>query len=69
MSLFELKNQKELKQIKEKSFKLEKEMQNLTENNLKNIFALDFVKNEFSLNNFRIDTLAYDNESKAFVII
>lgn len=41
----------------------------MTENNLNTIFGLDFVKSEFSLNNFRIDTLAFDNEANAFVII
>ena len=55
--------------IKEKDFKLEKEIQELTENNLKTIFGFDFIRSEFSLNNFRIDTLAYDKENKSFVII
>ena len=55
--------------IKEKKFKLEKEIQDLTENNLKTIFGFEFVKREFSLNNFRIDTFAYDSENKSFVII
>ncbi len=55
--------------IKEKDFKLEKEIQILTEKNLKTIFGFDFIQSEFSLNNFRIDTLAYDNENKSFVII
>lgn len=58
-----------LEQIKEIWFKLEKEMQNLTENNLENIFWLEFIKSEFSLNNLRIDTLAFDNENNSFVII
>lgn len=58
-----------LEQIKEIWFKLEKEMQNLTENNLENIFWLEFIKSEFSLNNLRIDTLAFDKENNSFVII
>ena len=61
--------EKTLKYIKEKPFKLEKEIQDLTENNLKTIFGLEFVKSEFALNNFRIDTLAFDKEANAFVII
>ncbi len=60
---------KELNLIKEKPFKLEKEIQDLTETNLNKIFALEFVKSEFSLNNFRIDTLAFDPESYSFIII
>jgi len=69
MALFELKNQNELKYIKENFLKLEKEIQSLTEKNLKSIFSLRFVKSEFSLNAFRIDTLAYDHDANAFVII
>ena len=30
---------------------------------------LDFIKSEFSLNVFRINTLAFDREAKSFVII
>lgn len=58
-----------LNQVKEIWFNLEKEMQNLTENNLENIFWIEFIKSEFSLNNLRIDTLAFDNENNSFVII
>ncbi len=60
---------KQLEYIKEKPFKLEKEIQDLTEKNLESIFGLKLVKSEFALNNFRIDTLAFDNEANAFVII
>jgi len=67
MALFKI--SKKLELIKEKPFKLEKDIQKLTENNLYNIFGLEFVKSEFALNNFRIDTLAFDREANAFVII
>ncbi len=67
MALYEI--GKKLRYIKEKPFRLEKEIQELTENNLKTIFGLEFVKSEFALNNFRIDTLAFDREANAFVII
>ncbi|MAN29141.1 MULTISPECIES: DUF5655 domain-containing protein [Mesonia] len=67
MALFKI--EKSLEYIKEKPFRLEKEIQELTESNLKTILGLDFVKSEFSLNNFRIDTLAFDKEANAFVII
>ncbi|MEN8122257.1 MAG: DUF5655 domain-containing protein [Bacteroidota bacterium] len=60
---------KKLEYIKEEPFRLEKEIQELTEKNLKTIFGLVFVKSEFALNNFRIDTLAFDREANAFVII
>lgn len=68
MSLFNLINGT-LEIIKEKDFELEKDIQKLTENNLNTIFGLEFVKSEFSINNFRIDTLAYDIEASSFVII
>lgn len=58
-----------LEHIKETSFKLEREIQQLTEQNLQTILGLDFIRSEFSLNNFRIDTLAFDREAKSFVII
>lgn len=60
---------KPLEHIKEVSFKLEREIQQLIEQNLKTLLRLEFIRSEFSLNNFRIDTLAFDPESKAFIII
>ncbi len=67
MALFKIGNK--LEYIKEKTFRLEKEIQTMTEKNMKTIFGLEFVKSEFSLNKFRIDTLAFDKETNAFVII
>ena len=58
-----------LNHIKETSFKLEREIQKLTESNLSTVLKLEFIRSEFPLNDFRIDTLAYDKEAKAFVII
>lgn len=69
MALLGIDNKNKLELIKELPFKLEKEIQNITELNLASIFGLEFVRSEFSLNNFRLDTLAFDNESSSFVII
>ena len=69
MALFKIDNNEQLEHIKEDPFKLEKDIQPLTEKNLKSIFGLDFVKSEFSINNFRIDTLAFDKDAGSFVII
>lgn len=55
--------------LKEKPFKLEKEIQNLFEANLIALTNLQFIKSEFTIKNNRIDTLAFDEESNAFVII
>lgn len=58
-----------LADINEKSFDLEKDLQKLTESNLELVFWLKFIASEFSLHEFRIDTLAYDDENQSFVII
>lgn len=55
--------------IKEKPFKLEKEIQNIVEKNLQTLLGLDFIKTEFSIGSFRIDSLAFDSDKKSFVII
>lgn len=55
--------------LKEKPFKLEKDIQNLFEVNLADLTALQFIKSEFTIKSNRIDTLAFDTESNAFVII
>ncbi len=69
MRLFSIGQKEKLESIKELPFKLEKEIQKVSEDNLEIIFGLDFVKSEFSLNNFRIDTLAFEKETQSFVII
>lgn len=58
-----------LVQVKEKPFKLEREIQSIFESNLQNIMGLLFVKSEFTIKNKRIDNLAYDKETNAFIII
>jgi len=58
-----------LEHVKEVSFKFEREIQRMVEQNLKKLLNLNFIRTEFSLNNFRIDTLAFDPEAKAFIII
>jgi predicted transport protein len=68
MKLFNTKNEN-LIEVSEKAFKLEKEIQSMTEKNLEKIFGYQFVKSEYALNGFRIDSLAYDNQTNSFVII
>ncbi len=55
--------------IKKVKFKNEKELQNLTEKNLEELFNLKFIATEFQVDNLRIDTLAFNEETKSFVII
>jgi len=59
----------ELKIVKEFPFRFEKEIQTLVERNLQTLLHLDFICSEFFLNNFRIDTLAFDKETNSFTII
>lgn len=68
MELFELKNNK-LNSVELKPFEKEKEIQYLVEQNTQTLFQLDFIRTEFPLGNYRIDTLCFDKESNAFVII
>lgn len=58
-----------LEPIKKSEFKLERDIQNIIEKNVQEVFDLEFVKSEFSVGGFRIDTLCFDNESNSFVII
>ena len=68
MNIF-TKNKSTLTSLKEKYFKLEKDIQIIFEQNLELITDLKLIKSEFTIKNNRIDTLAFDEESKAFVII
>ena len=68
VSLYKLKKQ-QFTTIPPYPFKLEKEIQTLTEKNLKTVFNLELIRSEFSLRSSRIDTLAFDKENNSFVII
>src|SRR5215212_11693515 len=58
-----------LDEINREQFLLEREIQRITETNLKSLFGLQPVKSEFELKGLRIDTLAFDPESRGFTII
>jgi len=68
MNLYQV-NKSQLQVLKENPFKLEREIQNLFEQNLTLLTGLEFVKSEFTIKGKRIDTLAYDSQSNAFIII
>jgi len=63
------KNGNKLQTVKEKKIGLEKTVQNLVEANLADVFGLSYICTEYPLNTLRIDTLAFDEEQKSFVII
>ena len=60
---------KDNKIIPTDSFTKEKELQNFFEKNLSEILGYEFIETEFAVDNFRIDTFAYDPENKSFRII
>ena len=68
MDLYNLKNKK-LTQIDSKPFNLEKDIQKVVEENTQELFNVQYVTSEFSLGDFRIDTLCFDEENNSFVII
>lgn len=69
MALYRHSSKEAVKSVKEAPFKLERELQAITEKNLTEIFGLDFVATQFEHNDLRIDTLAFDPDKKSFVII
>jgi predicted transport protein len=74
MKIFQNKNGKliELKETKEgkKYFDYEKTIQTIVEKNIGEILTgLEFVKSEYKIDDFRIDSVAFDNEKKSFAII
>ena len=68
MPIYNIDDEK-LTPIKQVKFKNERELQTLTEKNLEELFGLKFVATEFQVDNLRIDTLAFNEETKSFVII
>jgi len=69
MDLFNIKNGEKLESIKNNPFRYERDIQLLVEKNLELLFDLQFVRSEFTIKNFRIDTLSYDKSNNSFVII
>jgi len=68
MPLFEVKDNS-LSYINEIPFPLERDIQKLCESNLGTILGYKFIRSEFSVESFRIDTLSYDEKSSSFIII
>ena len=69
MELFDIKRGDRLESVRVKPFRYEKDIQNIVEKNLIQVFDLEFVCSEMTIKNFRIDTLCYDKSNKSFVII
>ena len=70
MAIFEIKDKK-VNRVKPTEFKLEKDLQNLIEQNLETFFNCKFVATEFSTGNVhsgRIDTLAISEDNNPVII-
>src|SRR3989338_1459657 len=72
MPIFRIATNK-LVEIEEKAFDLEKTLHKLTEESLDEVFGYEFVSGvlnkQLIVQGFELDTLAFDPEAKAFVII
>ena len=68
MQLFQ-NNKGLLSPIEKDSFRLERDIQSLIESNMEALFSLEFVSSEFSVAEFRLDSLAYDEQNNSFVIV
>ena len=51
------------------AFKLERDIQSLVESNMDILFGLEFVCSEFTIAEFRLDSLAFDEQNCSFVIV
>lgn len=68
MAIFLINNNK-LQEVLEQPFRLEREIQEIFEANLPEVMGLQLVRSEFTIKNKRIDTLAFDAQANAFIII
>ena len=68
MNLFSLKKNK-LSTIESKPFEYEKDIQKIVEDNVEELFNLSLVCTEFRVDEFRFDSVCFDEEANSFVII
>lgn len=68
MPVFKIKHSK-LVEMKQSPFVLEDGLHRLTEKNLNEVFGLELVARKFPVSKYEIDTLAFDRDSKCFVLI
>ena len=68
MDVYSIKNST-INSIKLNPFKKERDIQNLVEKNTEKLFGVEFICSEFTIGQFRMDTLCFNNESNSFTII
>jgi hypothetical protein len=69
MDLYRVDENQLLQSIEVSKFDLEKDIQRVVEKNTQELFSVQFVRSEFAVQGYRIDSLCFDQEAKAFVII
>ena len=69
MDLYKINKNNKLELLESTKFDLERDIQSVIEKNTQELFNVKFVKSEFSINGYRLDTLCFDQEQKSFVII
>ena len=62
-------NANTLSPIERNSFKLERDIQSLVEANMEVIFGIEFVSTELTVGEFRLDSLAFDQQNNYFIIV
>lgn len=58
-----------LKELKNLNFVLEKDLQKFVEMNMDTLIGYRFLETEFVANNYRFDSVAFDEDNNAFVIV
>ena len=69
MDIYKLNKNNKLELLESTKFDLERDIQSVIENNTQELFNLQFVRSEFSVNGYRIDSLCFDQEQKSFVVV
>lgn len=59
----------QLSKVETRPFSKERTLQNIIEDNLKLALGVAFITSEFTVGEFRMDTIGYDEDLKTFVII
>ena len=68
---YKINQDRKVKQIKKKDFKLEKELQSLVEDNLQEFFGITFLSSEYSTgerHGGRMDTLGIDENNSPVIL-
>lgn len=68
MKLYNIKKDT-LEEVTPQSFKLERDIQELVEKNITDIFGYLFISSELTVQKYRIDSLCFNEDTNSFVII